>query len=1171
MEKQHEINYKRLHHGLLRISASAGSGKTYTLAERYIMLMLFEQDEHGLLHYRQQGAYHSHILAITFTNKATEEMKKRIIDELYILATTPDDSKFKRDFDEMSQEHHCFAPGVLDVEQLQHEARKALATVLYDYGVFNVSTIDSFFQSILRNFARELDRDYNYEVQIDEDLALQTAIHNFLLSLGADARRHQGRYHLTDVERWVQDYIRQQVSNGKDWNFFKDDGGLLNFAKLMNKEFFRQQMPKLNEYLTCEVDGKRLPDLKQINAFKKCIIELADNYEIRYKAYAPFMQQLLDKYQVDRSCLWSNRLVQKLMQPDNQLARGEKYPKGLGELTEEKLIKNNFTKKYVPEQGFIDEVMAWRQQVIATWHTWQLLVKLPADLGLLALLNSIDENLKQYSRDTNQLLLTDTNDLISRVLGCGVPFIYERVGTWLNHFMIDEFQDTSLKQYENFMPLIEDAMARSDENLCMLIGDAKQSIYRFRNAEPSLFRDRVIRDACSHQFEYYEDPLETNYRSCPAVVNFNNWLFGQLLNDPSLCNSQLLKDTYIRDGFTQKLGKTEPEGMVKVQFVAKDKDGDGTKAADLVLAKLPEYLNQLHERFAWGRIGILVNRRKEGDAVVLRIMQHNKTVAPNEQIAISSDESMLIANSPSVKRIVSLLRFIDLTQFRVPEDQADEYADDPTRQDHLINRARLNDQYFYHVLGRFMQQMAADENLDPGQVLEQCFEQTQAIKNMTDDQQMNEYAAQVDKLLPERSTEPMTLTNIVEHIIAQFMQETESVPQETAHLLAFQDCVCDFAGQRSGGTVREFLRYWDTKCDKLTVPASASDDAISVMTIHKSKGLEFDCVVVPFANWELHGEDGQRSQQFWVSKDVLKQQQGMDILLQHEAMTEDLVPPLLPLSQTEVRKLAEADVCLKQYVDKFDNDVLVDNMDKTYVAFTRPKKEMHIFAFADREIGQMMQSIFTSDDRNVCLTQVDANTFQWGEPCQPVAGTGGSDQEGVKMVPMPPYRVASGVGRLHVRLPEDLTDKQNTGTRLHNLMSRIAYRRDVERAWGFCLNRGIIRADDNEWPLERIRGIIDNMFADPRTTAWFADDNKVYNERNLSSGARTTGATKRPDRVVLRPDGTWIVIDYKFGEKNVEGHSRQVKAYMHRLARMGKKHILGYIWYVGHDDIVQVV
>ena len=175
----------------------------------------------------------------------------------------------------------------------------------------------------------------------------------------------------------------------------------------------------------------------------------------------------------------------------------------------------------------------------------------------------------------------------------------------------------------------------------------------------------------------------------------------------------------------------------------------------------------------------------------------------------------------------------------------------------------------------------------------------------------------------------------------------------------------------------------------------------------------------------------------------------------------------------------------------------------------------------------------------------------------------------VALIDMPPYQVASGASRISVRLPEDLSDKQNTGKRLHNLMSRIAYRRDVDRAWGFCVNRGIISDDDKEWPLHRLRAVIDGMFDDPRTSEWFSDDNRVYNERNLSAGHFAT-TTKRPDRVVCRPDGTWIVIDYKFGEKDLEKHTEQVRGYMKRLERMGKKPIQGNLWYVALDEIVPV-
>lgn len=1166
-----------MHTGLLQISASAGSGKTYTLAKRYIMLLIFTTGSDGLLHLRQQTGYHNHILAITFTNKATTEMKRRIIDELYILATNPNESEFMRDFKKDDAKHHIFAPDTLN--NVQKAARQALAAVLYDYGTFNVSTIDSFFQSVMRNFAHELDRDYNYEVQIDSDFALQTAIHGFLLSLGATAGRNKGK--LTDVEQWVKDYIQQQVSEGYDWNFFKDDGGLLDYAKLMTMEFFREHMPQLHEYLTRDHDGERVPDFSKVNGFKKCVSKLVEQYEQRYLALASRMAQLVDLHEVDCERLYKGRLVENMLKADNPIARGEVYPKSVDELTEDKLVNNSFTKKYLPPQAFIDDVMAWRRDVIWTYNVWKLLAKLPSDLGLLALINRIDENLKQYSRETNQLLLGDTNDLIARVIQSGVPFLYERVGTWINHFMIDEFQDTSRKQYENFKPLLEEALSHNEgENLCMLIGDAKQSIYRFRNAEPSLFRDKIGEDFTAENHGLYQQTLRTNFRSCPAIVEFNNWLFDKLLQLPEWADKDVLQRTYmpnqLKEDFQQKNNKTSPQGMVVAHMLTKDKQGNNDEQKQAVLDQLPQYLLQLHERFEWGKIGILVNRRKEGNAIVATIMEYNKSVEPERQISIASDESMLISRSPSVRRIVSLLRFIDLTQFHMDDEQSEEERSDPNDETSEKKKAasnRLREQYLYHVLGMFMERMASDEQQEPGRVLEQCFEQAHQRRKLSNMEQMNKFADDLDLLLPDRRTELMTLTNIVEHLIKRYINVTENSPIETAHLLAFQDCVNDFATQRSGGTVREFLNYWDTRCDKLTVPASASENAVSVLTIHKAKGLEYDCVLIPFVNWNIKSEGGGIGRKiFWLDIKTLKSENALTIFDDDSPMPEDLIPPLLPMSQTPVGKLAAAGFCLQGFTNKYDQDVMVDNVDKTYVAFTRPKQELHLFVQTDSEIGNLLAPILQKgvNEAEAGIKQVDDTTYQWGEPRNVDDDKPEESTDEVVMIDMPSYKVASGAANISVRLPEDLTDKQNTGNRLHNLMSRIAYRRDVERAWRFCLNRGIIRADDREWTLERIRAVIERMFDDPRTAEWFSDDNRVYNERNLTLGHGTSNKTKRPDRVILRPDGTWVVIDYKFGEKNLEQHTSQVAGYMRRLATMGKTPIQGYLWYVALDEIVPV-
>ncbi len=1188
------------HQGLLKISASAGSGKTYTLAKRYIMLLLFEQGADGLLRLRKANNYHSHILAITFTNKATEEMKRRIVKELDLLATEPENSDFWRDFSQMEQKMHCFDQGVLDILKVKQAAQEALASVLYDYGEFNVSTIDSFFQSILRNFARELDRDYNYEVQIDAELAMKVAVHNFLLSLGVDRKRTGGNQ--TSVDRWVQQYIKQQVDNQKDWNFFKDDGSLFDLSRKLEQEIFRQQMPALHDYLSRQVDGLRVTDLSRIEKFKGRIDKLAKAYQLAYSNLATGMAQLVQKHGVDTNFTSKKGVVYTYMQPDNKLAREEGYTGAVLELTEEKLLQGSFNKmgkkkddpKYVPPEAFVRDVMQWRIEVIRSYDAWQLLERLSVNLSLLALISRIDDNIKQYGLDTNQVLIADTNDLIARVLDSGVHFIYERVGTWINHFMIDEFQDTSRKQYDNFKPLLQEALSHGPENLCMLIGDAKQSIYRFRNAEPALFRDQVGRDFAQQQYGLHEQTLDTNYRSFPNIVEFNNWLFDRILNSPELSGSDELRATYMPNNmledFQQKLHKDEVPGMVRVRFYkgpsrgkAKNKEAD---ERPMLLDRLPQYLLELHKRFEWGQIGILVNVKKDGNKVVERIMQHNKTAQPADIIGIASDESMLLASSPTVRRIVSMLRFIDLTQYR-PSDEADydEGTDGAklSTDEKLARRQRRSNRYYYHVLGLFMQQMSGSRAGQAGQVLAQCFDQSRQLLNLTDKQRVEAYTAEVDNMLPNRKTEMMTLPNIVDSIIRHSMNDIPPEARETAHLLAFQDCVNDFVAHQGGATVREFLAFWEHQKEKLTVPASASDNSIKVLTIHKSKGLEFDCVVIPFVDWEVQSESGNGpTQPLWVTRDDFVAQGGMELFADDSDITPDMVPPLLPLAKSHLKPLAKTLGTMRETVDRFGQNVLVDNIDKTYVAFTRPRQELHLAVDKGSEVGKMLLDIIQQGEQNGIINKVDEVTYQWGEPC----ATGQDESQKKKedkpeSINMPAYRVAKPGDKLVVRLPEDVSDKRNTGTRLHNLMGRIAHRRDVERAWSFCLNRGIIGNDDTQWPLERLRAVIDRMFDDPMTCDWFADDNKVYNERNLyclsTVTDENTGKEKqtleiyRPDRVVRRPDGTWIVIDYKFGGKEkLEEYKVQVNSYMSQLNSMVKQPVKGYLWFVGLDEIIPV-
>ena len=1145
--------------GLNLIKASAGSGKTFTLARSYIEHLLFKPGSDGKLVLRLERNYHRHLLAITFTNAATDEMKRRIVKELHQLSVNPTGSDYYKYFASV-----CSAAALAD---LGPAAQRALTAIMFDYGSFNVSTIDSFFQVILRSFARELDRDYSYDVQIDAKYAVRVAVHNFLLSLGTTSRRSGGK---SPVENWVGAYMQDQLDDGKDWKFFDestDDDyqtSLVQLAENINNELFRREMPAVRNYLYATVDGRRVMNFDKITAFKKAVRERAKECLDRYNGALDELLNIMGRHGLGTDVLSGNRALAILLKKGEMPDKGP--TEGICNITAA-TVASQFLKKYVDATvSSHSDIVAWVARVVANWHSAKFLTQLGRQLGLVGLLGAIDEQLELFRRSTNSILLADTNELIASVIDSGVPFVYERMGTRIKHYLIDEFQDTSQRQYENFKPLLEDSLDENEgDNFNMLIGDTKQAIYRFRNADPSLFRERVQRDMS--RYHPHVEPLDTNYRSLKEIVEFNNALFNEIIDRFYKDNNDVVARTYAE--ITQKVSPGNQEGgYVTVRYKSPD-TGEWYEKAEQAIDDLPALLLELHERFTWAQIGILVSKHKEGNMLVEKLLEHNRTVEDaSQRIPVMSDESLQLTHSPIVRHILALLRFVDAVQ--APSQTA---SQDSSAVETYQRRYQEGMQRQLIALDAYSRLLREHGDAAPGDLLEQAMQRSHEAAGDT--------AALLQQFMPDERTESSSLVNLVDHLINYCMGEGavgESIAKgDNAFLLAFQDVVIDFVQQRNGGSVREFLRYWDTRCSKLTVPSSASHDAVTVMTIHASKGLEFDCVVIPWAAWEISAPRRQ-GDTYWMTREEWKEQRGPNLV----NVPEEQVPPLIPVGSSELKNITAATGYFKDFCARNVNETLIDNLNKTYVAFTRPGCEMHIMACSgnknssgnktssgNKNSSSKETSVVVTDStigKLLYTLRPPMDDVKWwcGEPSSTPYAPKSKDTD-VVTTDMPPYHVTPA--QVHVKLPTDATDSRNRGVRVHNVLSRIVNAGDLERALRLSVDRGLIV--DDYFNEDNVRQMLQRAFADEVRGPWFAADNvRVLTERTIVTG--DSHGDERPDRVVYRPDGTVIVIDYKTGLELAEKHQDQVRGYMRLLRSTGEQHVKGYLWYLAEDKVVEV-
>lgn len=470
--------------------ASAGAGKTHKLTGEYLTLL-----------FTGPGAFRR-ILAVTFTNKATDEMKTRIVDELYNLA-----SGRKSDYVELLKSTYS-----LTEVQVRKQAAKILIDILHDYSAFNISTIDRFFQQTMRAFTREIGLQGGYGIEMDQELVLTTAIDNLL----SDLEKPESK----DLLGWLLRFAEDKIESGGEWNLRKD-------IMALSREVFKESYKAFSEAV-----GRDIEDKKALEDYKNELYGIIRSVEATAKELGERGLAILNKYGLKVTDFkGGSRSPLTLL---DRLVQGEMKEPSATFIGLADNLDGCFTKtvslgtRQIIGCAFEDGLNDCIKGIISlfgnltAYNTAREIVRYYYTLGILT---DVSRQIAAYREEKNVMLIADTTELLSKVIeGSDAPFIYEKTGTHVDHYMIDEFQDTSGMQWNNFRPLIEESLAHSRDNL--IVGDVKQSIYRFRNSDWKLLDEQVQADFSSE--EIHEETLKDNWRSCRNIVEFNNALFTTL-------------------------------------------------------------------------------------------------------------------------------------------------------------------------------------------------------------------------------------------------------------------------------------------------------------------------------------------------------------------------------------------------------------------------------------------------------------------------------------------------------------------------------------------------------------------------------------------------------------------------------------------------------------------
>ncbi|MBE9469367.1 MAG: UvrD-helicase domain-containing protein [Bacteroidetes bacterium] len=1080
--------------------ASAGSGKTYRLTEEYLRLLF------------KNNMSYKNILSVTFTHKATDEMKTRIIEALYKLSNA--DKFIKVDYyNEFKKEFN------LNDKEIKQKSATILARILHDYSRFSVGTIDSFFQKVIRAFVREIGLQYGFNIDLDIDKVLSEAVNNLFLDIDDDK----------DLRNWLLEFINDKIKDGKSWKIYDD---VFNLSK---SEIFKEDFQLLGDELV-----NKLSDKDFLNNYLLSIKDIQKNFkndlqEIGKKGIKIISDNGLsvDDFTYGKSGFanYFNKLYNK-----SDFIPGKRVLDAQNVV--EKWYKKNSTKiaeiTTVYDSGLNNLLVEAVQYYCSNKEKYNTAKEIYQQFFTLGILSDVSKKIKNYCKENNIFLISNSAVLLNKIIdGSDTPFIYEKIGNYYQHFMIDEFQDTSKLQWNNFKPLIDNSLA--DNNTSLVVGDVKQSIYRWRNGDWKLLSQQINKDFQNQGIDD-SNPLKTNWRSKKNVIDFNNSFFnyaaGFLQNFynqdiPEVEVDESLK-TEIVDAYKdvfQNIPKTKQGGYINVSFLENTKEN---KFDDNIEKELPKVIEQLQDNnYQLNDIAILVRTKKEAGKISSFLLKYkNEKINSKYKYDVISNESLYISNSFVVAFILLVLKY-----FVNPNDD--------------INNANIVYQKINYI---------SNNEFDNDKFNDIFLQISENQKDVFDKFLPNEFTQNINKL------KQLTLYELVENIISIFKLNNFDV--EISFLQAFQNIVFNFVNNDSAD-LSLFLKWWDEFGIKETIKSSDEQKAIRILTIHKSKGLQFKAVIVPYCNW-LIDNDTTHKKNIWCKPNS----EPFNKL--------DLVP--VKYSQKLVDTIF--------YKDYFNEKLqaFVDNLNLLYVAFTRAEESL--FAFSPlkekdevKNVGDVIFKCFNNkSDIETTQEHEGVNIADYWNDETKVFSMGSLSTIETNITKKDTndfcfnkYLSNTDKNRLRLKFHSneffsevniDSKSHINKGTIMHQIFEYIYTEKDIEKAVNQVYFEGKI--DDKE--KQEITTQIKQLLKDDKIKSWFSPEWQVKNETDI---LLNDGKVKRPDRVLIG-DNEAIVIDYKFVNEEKPEYVSQVSNYVSYLLKMGYENVKGYIWYVNQNNVVEV-
>lgn len=1037
--------------------SSAGSGKTFTLVKEYLKLAMV--NDHTLT-----TAYKA-ILAITFTNKAAAEMKWRIIRALKEVSGGTNPMLASILSDEMQ----------INTEDLKQRAQVLVTEILHHYSDFSVGTIDSFTHRVIRTFALDLDLPLNFQIETDSDTVFRKVISILINNLGKDKL----------ITEYLVRFSLDQLEDNKNWD---PESTLINFIKEVNKEGAGELVQQLKTYSIADFEEIRQQLLAFIKSYGQYLkaqgeeaMALIASAQLQAPAFASANAGIYNFY-VKLAQMKATSAAELFGANVNKTLQEDKWYGSKASVDEKQAIDSI--------KGRLGEIaLAVRTYLEENQEKYNVYTLIYRNIYAIGLVNELAKLTEQYKQDENILFISEFNERISDVVNLEpAPFIFERLGDRYRHFLLDEFQDTSAMQWQNMLPLIDNSLAAGNRNL--IVGDGKQSIYRWRNADVEQFvslpeihterkTDLVAEREASLIRNFEGKNLNKNFRSESVIVKFNNALF-EFLSASVL--SDELKPIYDKQ---QQEHKAEELGYVSIAFpqtAEEDQDAVNTKLI----------LRHIHEALASGY-------HYSDICIIVRVNRHGNTIANfliEQGIPVVSAESLLLGKAEEINVVIQFLKYAANQKELVAASTVLNYLHEQrvcTEEQYVSYLRELNiskTKSLYDILA--LCGISADLlKITSSGLLDSCLEIIRVLK----------------------------LHEVNAPYIRFFLDE----------VLAFQQ------GNTSNTTL--FTEWWEKRSEKASVIIPEGMNAVNIMTIHASKGLEFPVVISPYMTWEVESAGS-----IWVSVDE-----------------EQLNIPVAMISTT---KNAD-DTVYGPLVEKERQQQAMDSLNMLYVDFTRAIERLHIISpEPKRHTKKNIHSWLKEFALGQAGYNKDEAIIEFGARSAKI-----SQHVKVSLEPLPVHTLSimnqAGVvqikGSSAYRVNEEVTKAREHGILVHYLLSQVISYDDIDRVVKQALLSGDISVPEAMTISESIKKLISIESIAP----YFAPGLDIRNELEILTAE---GLVLRPDRVVLS-DGRAVVIDYKTGRKNPAKYHVQMSDYEHALLSLGYVSVKKILLYIHEQDV----